>query len=130
MSTKLTRAIMLYLNTRGAMPQRVNTTGVFDIQRAADALHRAGAFSSAKAAGEFLRKFYRKSHERKGTADILGCAKDGRFIAVEEKRGRDVLSPAQIHYLSEVRRRGGIAVVARDFEQFKKDFDEYSKNTK
>lgn len=47
-----------------------------------------------------------------GTADITGCSSAGRFIAIECKIGKNKPTDLQNAYLEEVRKRGGIAVVA------------------
>jgi hypothetical protein len=47
-----------------------------------------------------------------GTADITGCSKDGRFLAVECKIGKNKTTDLQNAYLEEVKKRGGIARVA------------------
>lgn len=49
-----------------------------------------------------------------GTADITGCSKDGRFIAVECKIKPNKPTELQEAYLEEIRRRGGIGIVAYD----------------
>lgn len=49
-----------------------------------------------------------------GTADITGCSKDGRFIAIECKIKPNKPTELQEHYLEEIRKRGGIALVAFD----------------
>lgn len=59
---------------------------------------------------------YGKQHMMKfaqaGTADITGCSKDGRFVAVECKIKPNKPTELQEHYLGEIRKRGGIALVA------------------
>lgn len=68
---------------------------------------------------------YRKTNSRLGISDIIGYQKGtGRFIAVEIKTGKDTLSIYQSVFLQEIERHGGIAIVARNFEQF---FDEIKK---
>jgi hypothetical protein len=47
-----------------------------------------------------------------GTADITGCSKDGRFIAIECKIKPNKPTELQEAYLAEIRKRGGIALVA------------------
>lgn len=49
-----------------------------------------------------------------GTADIIGLTKTGQFIAVEVKLPdrRKNVTEAQALFLSEVRRKGGLAGVA------------------
>lgn len=58
-----------------------------------------------------------------GTADITGCAKDGRFIAVECKIKPNKPTQLQEDYLNEVRRRGGIAFVAYTLEDAQQHTD-------
>lgn len=47
-----------------------------------------------------------------GTSDITGCTKDGRFVAFEAKIHPNKPTQLQDAYLEEVRKRGGIALVA------------------
>jgi hypothetical protein len=51
-----------------------------------------------------------------GTADITGCARDGRFIAIEAKIKPNKPTALQEAYLNEIRNRGGIALVAYELE--------------
>jgi len=51
---------------------------------------------------------------RAGTADITGCSRDGRFIAVECKIKPNKPTESQEAYLAEIKKRGGVAVVAYD----------------
>lgn len=48
-----------------------------------------------------------------GSADILGVWAPGRFLAVEVKAERGVLSPGQRAWGARVQRYGGLYVVAR-----------------
>ncbi len=48
-----------------------------------------------------------------GSADVIGAAPDGRFLAVECKTEVGRLSEAQERFLQRVRERGGIALVVR-----------------
>jgi hypothetical protein len=57
------------------------------------------------------------SFGKKGSADILGCLPDGRFLAVEVKAPHGRLSPEQSEFLEKVRGLGGVAVVARSFRE-------------
>lgn len=52
----------------------------------------------------------------RGTADILGLLDDGTFLAVEVKSEKGRLSPEQKVFLSEVKLRGALAIVARSVE--------------
>ena len=49
---------------------------------------------------------------RTGVADIIACAPDGKFWAIEVKRQGGVVSALQAHYITEITRRHGIAFVA------------------
>lgn len=59
---------------------------------------------------------YGKQHMMKfaqaGTADVTGCSKDGRFLAVECKIKPNKPTELQEQYLNEIAKRGGIAFVA------------------
>jgi hypothetical protein len=57
------------------------------------------------------------SFGKKGSADILGCLPDGRFLAVECKSKGGRLSPEQSAFLEKVRGMGGLAIVARSFRE-------------
>jgi hypothetical protein len=54
---------------------------------------------------------------KKGSADILGCLPDGRFLAVETKAPHGRLSPEQSAFLEKIQGMGGIAVVARGWKE-------------
>jgi len=56
---------------------------------------------------------------KKGVADVLACYR-GRLIAVEIKIGKDSLSDEQDGFLKNIIAAGGLAVVAKDFEEFTK----------
>lgn len=47
-----------------------------------------------------------------GSSDVLGVAWDGKFIAIECKYGKNKPTERQLHFLEEVKKRGGYAVVA------------------
>lgn len=51
-----------------------------------------------------------------GKADILGIMKDGRFLAIEVKRPSGVLTDAQVEFLFNIKKNGGIALVARSLD--------------
>jgi hypothetical protein len=90
--TQLVSQIIDFLNYRGHFVQRTNSGAV----RFTDANSR--------------RHFIKLAHA--GTADITGCSKDGRFIAIECKIKPNKTTPLQEAYLEEIKKRGGIAVVA------------------
>jgi hypothetical protein len=53
----------------------------------------------------------------KGSANILGCLPDGRFLAVEVKAARGVLSPEQRDFLASIKALGGLAVTVRGWRK-------------
>jgi hypothetical protein len=53
----------------------------------------------------------------KGSADILGCLPDGRFLAVEVKAVHGRLSPEQRQFLAEIKTLGGMAVMVRGWKE-------------
>ena len=56
----------------------------------------------------------------KGSSDILGVTKDGKFLAVECKIGKNKPTPIQEEFLLSIRGRGGIAIVAYDITDLEK----------
>jgi hypothetical protein len=54
---------------------------------------------------------------KKGSADILGCLPDGRFLAVEVKAERGRLSPEQRQFLADIKTLGGMAVMVRGWKE-------------
>ena len=98
-----TTAIITYLNYNGCMARRINTHGIYDAKS----------------------QIYRKLHgQAKGTSDIIGMQKGtGRLIAIEIKIGNDNLSPEQHGFLNEVDEGGGIAMIAKSFDDFLKRWE-------
>lgn len=93
-SGDLTKQIISHIYKVGGYSWRANSVGIFDANK--------GVYRTAP---------------KKGVADVLGCFK-GRFIAVEVKIGRDTLSPEQEGFIANIRHVGGIAFVAKDYDQF------------
>ena len=66
-----------------------------------------------------VKKIYRKSNNAahiKGVSDILGVI-EGRFLAIEVKSAKGVVSPEQRIFLTRINQEGGIAFVARNVDQ-------------
>ena len=51
-----------------------------------------------------------------GVSDIIGLTKEGQFFACEIKGPKGKLSSAQAYFLMEVKRSGGLAIVAHSVE--------------
>lgn len=89
-------ACLEYLHLRGIMAWQNNTGAV--------------KYRNGVGKDRFLRFGY------KGSADILGCLPGGRFLAVECKTNTGKLAESQREFLADVRKFGGVAVVARRIE--------------
>lgn len=98
--THLVKQIVNYLNYRGHLVQRTNSGAI--------------RFNDHAGKNHFLRL------ASAGTSDITGCSKDGKFIAIECKIRPNKPTPLQEAYLEEIRKRGGIAVVAYDLSDVEK----------
>jgi hypothetical protein len=48
-----------------------------------------------------------------GSSDVIGVSPDGRFLAVEVKTDKGKATPEQIRFIEAVKRKGGIAGIAR-----------------
>jgi hypothetical protein len=92
------RACLDYLRLRGHCAVRVNNGG-FKTER-----------------GGWVR-----CTDTPGSPDIMGCAKGGRFLAVECKSGRGRQSGAQKAFQAAVEAAGGLYVVARDTEDLRRE---------
>lgn len=60
---------------------------------------------------------------RKGVSDILACAPNGVFWAIEVKFGTNKPSPLQLYYISEIVKRNGVAFVAWDLATVQQALD-------
>lgn len=99
----LAKAIVKYLNFSGdCTAWRQNNAGIWD--RKANAYRRG-------------------SVGMKGLSDVIGIAKNGKWIAVEIKVNGDILSETQIRFLDLVGTSGGVAIVARSFDQFEQEYE-------
>jgi hypothetical protein len=52
----------------------------------------------------------------KGSSDILGVIPGGRFLAVEVKAPDGRVSPEQREFLADIKNMGGLAIVAKSFQ--------------
>lgn len=57
-------------------------------------------------------KYIPLSAGEKGISDVIGCDKDGRFIAIEVKKVGGKASPDQLKFLKRVNASGGIGILA------------------
>lgn len=87
-----------------------------DVGRAVDKFLAAhGVYArTIKSDGTKTRDGWRRSAQGKGISDRIGCAQDGRFVAVELKAPgkKRTITPEQYRFLYEIAKRGGIACVA------------------
>jgi hypothetical protein len=103
--TQLVRLCINYLLTKGHYVWRNNSGGV------------RSKYTSL-VTGQVTERFWRAGV--KGSSDILGIAKDGRFIAVECKVGKNDTTDLQDLFLHEILRRGGIGIVAYDIDDLQR----------
>ena len=92
---ELQKIILEYLNLKGHFAWRNNTGAMVAEYKGKKRFWRAGI---------------------KGSSDILGVAKDGKFIAIECKGKGKYPTREQKDFLLEVERRGGYACVAWSLE--------------
>lgn len=104
----LTKTILAFIRLSGNYADRINNTGIFD--------PKTGKF--------------RKSNTRKGIADIMASKRiehEGRTfavqVAIEIKVGNDRLSEHQERMRDEIQQKGGVYIVARDWDGFIKDWE-------
>ncbi len=98
----LTTCILFYLNhvETSCFAYRVNNTGIYDARK----------------------KTYRTSNTVKGIADIT-AVQNGKFYQIEVKAGRDRLSEHQKKFGQKVHQAGGVYLVAKSFNDFKKKWN-------
>jgi len=104
----LTKTILAFIRLTGNYADRINNTGIYDVK---------------------IGKF-RKSNTRKGIADIMASKRiehEGRTfavqVAIEIKVGNDRLSEHQERMRDEIQKKGGVYIVARDWDGFYKDWE-------
>lgn len=70
--------------------------------------------------GAWHVKYFANRNTRSGIPDILACV-NGRFLAIEVKGEGGRPSPLQLHHVEQIRKSGGLAVIAwpDDFERLK-----------
>jgi len=100
-ANSLTSAIKAWLELHGAAVSRINVFGTYDQKL----------------------KRYRHSGSTKGVSDLIAVYQ-GRYISIEVKFGRDVLSPQQIEYKRSVEAAGALYYVAHNFSDFVTWWDE------
>ncbi|WP_035565266.1 VRR-NUC domain-containing protein [Hymenobacter sp. IS2118] len=99
----ITGAILAFLTHHGYTAWRQNTTGIYDAAKARWRVNPQG---------------------RRGVPDIIGFRnRDGVFIGVEVKTGRDQLRDDQKQFLDELKAANGLAFVAHSFVQFQQSFE-------
>lgn len=103
--TDIVRDCLQYLQYRGIMSWRQNTTGIFN----------------AKSGGYYF-------HGRKGVSDILGVfpqtveiegkkVVQGLFLAIEVKMPKKNPTPDQHKFLDEINSKGGIGICVHSVEE-------------
>ena len=114
-ANQLTTNVIRLAHSQGCNVFRNNVMGVFDMTLAVNKMWNLvqGMRVTTKEIKQVLSNCYRRSHEQKGAADILGYTPTGRFIAIEIKAKGDKLDKDgnyhQENFLKEVGQRGGLA---------------------
>lgn len=102
-TNELTRQILSFLSSSNSYAFRVNSVGIVD--------RRSGITRTAP---------------KKGISDILGVF-NGHFFGIEIKVGKDRLSDEQRGFITNVEHFGGKVFVVHSFEDFKKEWYDWSK---
>jgi hypothetical protein len=110
----LTKAIMKYMTAIGGHGNRIQSQG----QYVPDRKEKVDGRSVVSMVGG-----WRAGTTKRGTADLM-CAYAGVVVMVEVKIGRDRQSEHQKNYQLEIEGAGVPYLIARNFEQFTKDFTE------
>lgn len=97
-------SIIRYLYARGITFWRINTVGIYDV----------------------AKKKFRPS-PTKGVSDILGVLPNGRFLAIEVKSSKGVLTKDQQLFIDKVNSSHGLAFVARSIRDVELRLEEYFK---
>lgn len=152
-ANKLTEHIIGYVCMNGCDVWRQNNHGVFNVQRTAKNLYDVYVLNkriqvgTKKVKGKTVKQyvngrstdlsdiyailkygFQKNSVGRKGVSDIIGFVKNcGVSVYIEIKVGKDDLSIEQTEFLRRINRHGGIGIEARNFDDFKIEFDKKMK---
>lgn len=94
--TELQASIIDYLLLRGHYVWR-NNTGVVSSQY-------------TRKDGTIKKRLWKAG--KRGSSDVIGVAKDGKFIAIECKIGKNKATDEQILFINNIRDHQGIAIVA------------------
>ena len=95
-ASDLTNKIIDFIYRKGGYAYRSSSTGIYDTRR---------------------QQF--RTSAKKGVSDVIGVYQ-GQFLAIEVKIGADSLRPEQEGFLKNITHHGGLSVVAKDYDEFKK----------
>jgi hypothetical protein len=116
-ANKLTSDIIDYVIANGGAARRVNVSGRF-IEGNPVKVPNGDRYKTLYTKGKWI-----KSGMLPGFEDISAIKPHGLYVAIEVKIGNDRLSQDQVLRRDEVERAGGKYIVARTFEQFKKEWE-------
>ena len=128
-ANSVTDSIVKYLRLNGHTVNRTNKHATFDIKRAAGVVSvMIGARQVLPIGGIIarLRKCYNKGTATKGAVlDITGFTKkEGRYLAIEVKVGKDSLSKEQKETITAINNNGGIGLVVTSFDDFENKWED------
>ena len=116
----LTRCIIDWIKFNGGQAERISVTGRYidNSKVVTDVLGNKRKIGSGT---------YIPSNMQVGSADISATIKNkngiGLSCKIEVKIGRDIQSPEQKKYQEQVESAGGVYIIARNFEDFVKDYE-------
>ena len=88
--------------------------------------HRGYAWRASSVGIYDQQKHSFRTSPKKGVSDILACHQSF-LVAIEVKIGKDKLRPEQEGFLRNVENVGGITMIVKTFDDFKKQWSEYLK---
>ena len=68
-------------------------------------------------------KVHGSMYQKAGVPDILACV-NSIFVAIEVKRPGGIVSPLQTYNIDEIKRNGGVAIVAYRVEDVRRELQE------
>lgn len=101
LESEIQKACLDYLRLLNIPRRKINTVGI------------------KKADGSWIPS------QSRGTADIIGVLRSGRFLAVEVKRPGGKLSKEQVEFLEEFDRGGAVCMVVTSVEELEKFIKPY-----
>lgn len=104
--SEILSSIIKYLYLKGIFVTRMHTQGVWDQNR----------------------KILRKNQSMKGVSDLIGLLPNGKFLAIEVKTEKGIVSSDQKAYLDSINKNNGIGIIARSLKDVEDFILKYEKD--